>query len=111
MGLIFLSAMASDIALRLTGGDGEGGEGGAGEDVGAVALGSSLLVMTVCTAVVGLLTMLVGEWRWLGTLVVGEQGTLGAEWSRGADGCVQACLAHATHDAGGWRRCLKTSRG
>lgn len=68
MGLIFLSAMASDIALRLTGGDGEGGEGGggAGEDVGAVALGSSLLVMTVCTAVVGLLTMLVGEW-WLGT--------------------------------------------
>ncbi|EFJ45005.1 hypothetical protein VOLCADRAFT_94701 [Volvox carteri f. nagariensis] len=50
VGLIFLSAMASDIALRVT-----------GPDAAAVALGSSLLAMTISTAIVGLLTVVVAR--------------------------------------------------
>ncbi|GLC59516.1 hypothetical protein PLESTB_001495700 [Pleodorina starrii] len=50
VGLIFLSAMASDIALRVT-----------GPDAAAVALGSSLLAMTLSTFIVGLLTVVVAR--------------------------------------------------
>ncbi|GFR39589.1 hypothetical protein Agub_g49, partial [Astrephomene gubernaculifera] len=57
VGLIFLSAMASDIALRLTSSSSEDGGG----DVAAVALGSSLLVMTLSTFIVGLLTVVVAR--------------------------------------------------
>ncbi|KAG2496216.1 hypothetical protein HYH03_005814 [Edaphochlamys debaryana] len=50
VGLIFLSAMASDIALSVT-----------GPDAAAVALGSSLLAMTISTALVGLGTIVVAR--------------------------------------------------
>ncbi|GIL50885.1 hypothetical protein Vafri_6858 [Volvox africanus] len=50
VGLIFLSAMASDIALQVT-----------GPDAAAVALGSSLLAMTLSTFIVGLLTVFVAR--------------------------------------------------
>ncbi|GLI60655.1 hypothetical protein VaNZ11_002855 [Volvox africanus] len=50
VGLIFLSAMASDIALQVT-----------GPDAAAVALGSSLLAMTLSTFIVGLLTVVVAR--------------------------------------------------
>ncbi|KAG2448594.1 hypothetical protein HYH02_006485 [Chlamydomonas schloesseri] len=50
VGLIFLSAMATDIALQVT-----------GPDSGRVALGSALCTMTLSTFIVGLLTVLVAK--------------------------------------------------
>ncbi|KAG2444838.1 hypothetical protein HXX76_001579 [Chlamydomonas incerta] len=50
VGLIFLSAMATDIALQVT-----------GPDAAAVALGSALCTMTLSTFIVGLLTVIVAK--------------------------------------------------
>lgn len=64
MGLIFLSAMASSIATLCA---------EAGRDA-ATALGTSLLTMTVSTFLVGLGTLVVGEWPGAAN---GRAGTVG----------------------------------